>query len=242
MPERSATIVSDLHIGSPYFLREPFLCFLERIPPSHELILNGDVIDDPRRPLGLQDQRVLRRLREESRQRRVIWIRGNHDGRYTLENPGEIEFAAVCDLGKRLLVAHGDDFDQVMPRSLAFMMVMKALHGVRVRMGAPPVHVAQWAKKWGRLYRVLRENVMRNAVRYARENGYEAVTCGHAHFAEDRMLDGIRYINTGSWTETPLFYLVAEQEISLRSLDLPMEVLPARELPRRIAQHQTRAG
>jgi len=78
---------------------------------------------------------------------------------------------------------------------------------LRVRLGARPVHVAEYAKNWKAFYRVLRNNVMRNAVNCAVENGFEAVTCGHTHFAEDILLNGVRYINTGAWTEFPAHYL-----------------------------------
>ena len=41
----------------------------------------------------------------------------------------------------------------------------------------------------------------------ALENGYEAVICGHTHYPEDRVYNGVRYLNTGAWTESPAFYL-----------------------------------
>ena len=78
---------------------------------------------------------------------------------------------------------------------------------MRVKLGARPVHVAEYAKKWKSFYRVLRNNVRLNAVNFAMENGYQAVTCGHTHFAEDMVVNGVRYINTGAWTEAPAFYL-----------------------------------
>ena len=90
------------------------------------------------------------------------------------------------------------------------------MHDLRVKLGARSVHVAQYAKNWELLYRVLRKHVRINAVQYARENGFEAVTCGHTHFAEDIALNGIRYINTGAWTELPTFYIhVAEDQMNL---------------------------
>ena len=41
-----AIIVSDLHIGSRYFLRENFKQFLQNIPQDNEFILNGDIINN----------------------------------------------------------------------------------------------------------------------------------------------------------------------------------------------------
>jgi UDP-2,3-diacylglucosamine pyrophosphatase LpxH len=48
---------------------------------------------------------------------------------------------------------------------------------------------------------------MLNAVACAAANGFQAVTCGHTHYAEDSVCDGIRYVNTGAWTEMPAFCL-----------------------------------
>ena len=42
-----AIIISDLHIGSPYFQFGVFERFLEELPADHELIMNGDIIDSP---------------------------------------------------------------------------------------------------------------------------------------------------------------------------------------------------
>ena len=100
--------------------------------------------------------------------------------------------------------------------TVAFIKAFKLMHDLRVKLGARPVHVAKYAKKWELFYRFLRKNVMINAVNCAMENGYEAVTCGHTHYPEDRVFNGIRYINTGTWTEFPAFYLqVTGDEMTL---------------------------
>ena len=122
----------------------------------------------------------------------------------------------------RLLITHGDYFDEIMPRYQFFMKAFRSLHNLRVRLGAKPVHVADYAKKWRSFYRVLRNNVMWNAVNYAKGNGYEAVACGHTHYAEDAIVNGIRYINTGSWTEYPAFCVTVTDDdmVLARAADL----------------------
>ena len=99
-----------------------------------------------------------------------------------------------------------------MPRNQAFMKAFLLMHNLRVKLGAKPVHVANYAKKWEILYKVLRRNVMMNAVNCAMENGYEAVACGHTHYPEDTVFNGVRYINTGAWTESPACYLLVTAE------------------------------
>ena len=52
------------------------------------------------------------------------------------------------------------------------------------------------------------------------ENGFEAVTCSHTHYPENMVVDGIRYINTGAWTELPAHYLyVTADDITLNTVD-----------------------
>jgi UDP-2,3-diacylglucosamine pyrophosphatase LpxH len=208
-----AIVVSDLHIGLPYFRHQKFAHFLRSLEPDTPLILNGDVIDDPRRELEGEAAQVLDLLCSESYVRKVFWVRGNHDDGIQLGNPGEIRFCRHLEIGKRLLIVHGDDFDDIMPKSLWFIRMLKILHKLRIRLGAHPVHIAEFAKKWlPFLYRILTEEVKNNAVNCALENGFSAITCGHTHYAEDAFCEGVRYLNTGTWTEEPSYCLKLTEE------------------------------
>ena len=220
----NAIVVSDLHIGSPYFLHQGFESFLEKIPDDCELILNGDVIDDPKQKLQPDHQRILNRIDEVSRRQRVVWVCGNHDNGYIPNGFKHIQFKTHYTLDGKLLISHGYDFDDIMPKSQMFIQLFKLMHGLMIKLGARPVHVADYAKRFGRLYKILRDNVMKNAVHCALENGYEAVICGHTHFPEDRMFNGIRYMNTGAWTELPAFYLqMTENEMRLIKTPYPFQ-------------------
>jgi UDP-2,3-diacylglucosamine pyrophosphatase LpxH len=216
----NAIIVSDLHIGSRYFQFGVFERFLEELPADHELIMNGDIIDSPYAKMEKSDQRILDMIEAVSGQRKVVWVRGNHDNGYMPESFGKTIFKSSHRIGDRLLITHGDDFDDIMPRSRLFIKAFRLMHNLRVKMGARPVHVAEYAKKWKAFYRVLRKNIALNAVKCAAGNGFEAVTCGHTHYPEDILLDGIRYINTGAWTEFPAYYLqISAEEMVLNQVD-----------------------
>ena len=215
-----AIIISDLHVGSRYFLCRNFKRFIGGISDEYEIILNGDIIDNPYEKLEPSHQRALDLIKQHSYDQKVVWVRGNHDNGYVPKEFGKVLFRRFYAFGKDLLIVHGDDFDRIMPRNQTFMKIFKLMHQIRLKLGARPVHVAHYAKKWAILYNVLRYHVMTNAVNCALENGYEAVTCGHTHYPEDKIINGIRYVNTGAWTELPAFYLlVTADEMALIEAD-----------------------
>jgi UDP-2,3-diacylglucosamine pyrophosphatase LpxH len=222
----NAIIVSDLHIGSRYLLYQDFESFLGNISEEYELILNGDIVDNPHSKLIEPHQRIMDLIKKASYRQKVVWVRGNHDNGYIPREFGEVHFKSLYGINHRLLIAHGDDFDEIMPRNQAFTKAFKLMHNLRVKLGAKPVHVAHYAKKWEIFYNVLRKNVMMNAVNCAIENGYEAVTCGHTHYPEDRVFNGIRYINTGAWTEFPSFYLlVTPDRMTLKTVQNSLRIM-----------------
>ena len=212
-----AIIVSDLHIGLPQFHRQEFLDLVEPLSADTTLVLNGDILDNPNKQLSAQDRHVVDFIRDQSYKRTVIWLHGNHDDGYRMTEPGRIKYQRHLLIGDRLLVVHGDDFDEIMPRNQWFIRNFKRLHKLRVKLGASPVHVAEFAKKWFPfLYRILTAEVRNNAVKCAIENDVAAITCGHTHYVEDSLCEGVRYINTGAWTELPLCHiLVTEDKIEL---------------------------
>jgi UDP-2,3-diacylglucosamine pyrophosphatase LpxH len=215
-----AIIVSDLHLGSRYFVYQYFERLLENIPDNHELILNGDILDNPFTELRVTHQRILDCIEDLSHTQRVVWIRGNHDNGYIRKGFEKVNFKRIYNLEHKILIAHGDDFDEIMPRNRLFIRAFKKMLDLRIKFGARPVHVAHYAKKWKAFYKVLCRNVMMNAVSCATENGYDAVTCGHTHYPEDKVFNGVRYINTGAWTEFPGFYLhVTAEGLSLKAVD-----------------------
>ncbi len=194
---------------------------MERLPADAALVLNGDTVNRSRKAsMPEQHGHALDLLRKESLRRRIVWVRGNHDELYKLENPQKIEFCSCFSIEKKLFISHGFDFDNIMPRHRLFIILFRLFHRLRILLGAESVHVAYYAKKFRILYNLLKRHVAENAIEHARENGFGAVACGHTHCVEETTSDGIRYINTGSWTEKPLFYLsVNDNEMKLQQVE-----------------------
>lgn len=206
-----AYVTSDFHLGSTHCRRDAILQFLDSLAPGAILVLNGDIVQWSDIELKDDDMRVIERLRDISYERRVIWIRGNHDEDFTFEDQGQISSHDSFALKKRLFIAHGHHFDNIMPRNSLFVSLFRRFYALRSLFPGRRMHVAQYAKRFPRLYAVLRNNVALNAIEHARENAYEAVTCGHTHYAEARDIEGVHYFNTGAWTEDPSHYLEVDE-------------------------------
>ncbi len=215
-------ITSDVHLGLRQCKKEKFLDFLNRLPDGAELVLNGDTIthfysDDTLPP---EHKEIVARLRQESTKRNVVWIHGNNDKKLKLGDPGKIKFCNEYAIGKRLYITHGDRFDWLMPTLRAILIPIRLVYYSAAKLKGSKMHVAEYAKRFSFLYSVLCRHVAANATRYAKRHGYKAVTCGHTHFSEDHVIAGIRYLNTGCWTERDTAYIVVDDNgITLHKIE-----------------------
>ena len=218
-------ITSDLHLGCSHSRCAEFRAFLDSLPTGARLVLNGDIINHYYSDKNLEGEHrdTLDAIRAASFEREVIWIRGNNDKRLELSDPGRIQLVNDYAIGKRLYIAHGHRFDILMPMARLALIPARLIYYGIARLRGSKAHVAQSAKRLSRLYLVLCRHVAGNAARYAKKHGYEAVTCGHTHYVEERGINGVRYLNTGCWTEPGAAQIVVvddEGELLIRSPSL----------------------
>jgi UDP-2,3-diacylglucosamine pyrophosphatase LpxH len=219
-------IISDIHLGSEHCRLELFLRFLDCLPPGAALVINGDLADRWHAPLEGRHAEAFQRLRAEARQRPVIWVRGNHD-LYFDGDPGQIQMTESHAIGRQLLVIHGHTFDRLHGHKHLATALKKILR-FRMWIGAESVHAAHYAKRFELLYDLFCRSVRHRAIAHARAEGFHAVTCGHTHRAEDSVVKGVRYLNTGCWTETPVRSItVTAQAVELRIVDAVTRDPPA---------------
>ncbi len=220
----NAIVISDLHLESVHSLSHLIAGFIESLPEDCDLILNGDIIDSAYPNLPRENLRILELIRQESFRRNTIWIRGNHDNCSQMQDRGKIVFKRFHTIDDRLMVTHGNELDKTKERIQQLLRPFKLIQVILIKAGLKPVNVAHLASKFEPFYRLYRRKLMLDAVKFAKENGFKAIACGHTHYPEDRLIQGIRYINTGAWTEYPPFYLlVNEEEITLKKVDDSME-------------------
>lgn len=210
-------VVSDVHLGSRYLNAGVFLRFLDNLPPGTTLVLNGDVVNRNIRALPDGHKEALNRIRSLSAEIPVAWIRGNHDERFFMEDPGGISFADSLQVDGRLCVIHGHEFRNRITRQWPLALVFRALNLLKRHSRAEPAVTIACVKQLSFLHRIVCRHVALNAVEHAREKGVPAVTCGHTHLIEDLQFDGIRYMNTGSWLSNEAGFLdCSDDEITLK--------------------------
>lgn len=238
-----AIFISDLHLGTRNCQAEKLLELLHDYESDY-LYLLGDVVDlwAMRRNIHWSPaqntviQKVLRRARHGVR---VTLVPGNHDE--ALREYEGISFGHIRIVrtavhhaadGRRYLLIHGDEFDQVARYHRLFTIIGD--HGYTLMMtlshllsrGRRALGVAgHWS-----LSAAIKRNLKHAMVyvhdyetavaRHAAEQGFDGVICGHIHVSADKNIEGVRYMNCGDWVESC--------SAMIEHLDGRMELLGAR--------------
>jgi UDP-2,3-diacylglucosamine pyrophosphatase LpxH len=209
-----AVVLSDLHLGAQSCQVHTLQNFLENLPPTRQLILNGDVLENTESRLTKQHWRVLSRLRKYSDQLELIWVRGNHDS--DAESIAHLigatfvpEFAFTSG-GRRVLCVHGDAWDQFLTDHPWLTIAADWFYLNMQRLSR---RLAIRAKRQSKTVLHCVEKVRREALDYAKAKRADVVICGHTHNAEAPsgvLPTSPAYFNTGSWTDHDCHYLTAD--------------------------------
>ncbi len=219
-----SVFISDVHLGFRGARAEYLLDFLASIE-ARQIFVIGDLIDFWALKRAVYwpaaHQEVLRTLLTLARTgTRVTYVPGNHDelcrvlcgSRY---GPVEVRRDCVFEAadGRRLLVLHGDEFDDavkfggLLKRVGAFaydaiIRVNHGLHRVRRRLGYGYWSLADWIKE--RVPDALDyiDRFERAAAAEAARRGFDGVICGHLHRPALKEIDGVLYCNDGDWVES----------------------------------------
>jgi UDP-2,3-diacylglucosamine pyrophosphatase LpxH len=224
-------ILSDLHLGSKRCRTDQLREVLER-EPFERLILNGDTLNTLNlSKLRPEDWSLLEWLREVPRGRELVLLRGNHDHATPRNGQAFGPFDVLPSLlgvpmaeeyrldvgGEPYLVLHGDQFDL----SLNYPVMGEVAAWCYQLTEKLSKKLAKWVKKKSKDWSRVLEWARCQSAGYARKQGCAGVLTGHTHFADDLRIDGVRYVNTGCWTEYPCAYA------TLHGADLALHQLQA---------------
>jgi UDP-2,3-diacylglucosamine pyrophosphatase LpxH len=225
MPNVRSVFISDVHLGTRACQAERLIDFLREHPAKH-LFLVGDIIDFWSMSRGIHwsraqntvVQKILRRARHDEQ---VVLVPGNHDEAlrdYCETVFGDIKLAReyiheTAD-GRRFLLIHGDDFDQVTRHhrwvavlgDVAYNLLVRVngwLSSTRRILGiAGYWSLAGYAKRRVKTALQFIFDFEDSVIHHVRERGLDGVICGHIHWAALKEVDGLVYANCGDWVDS----------------------------------------
>jgi UDP-2,3-diacylglucosamine pyrophosphatase LpxH len=216
--------ISDTHLGTKGCKADLLADFLNH-NTCDTLYLVGDIVDGWRLKHRWfwpeNHNRVLDALLAAiDRGTRIVYVPGNHDevlrgycGRVVAGV--EVCFEAIHETadGRKLLIVHGDQFDQVIACAKwlahagdwaysAALELNEIFNGARRSVGLGYWSLSAWLKQ-----------KVKNALEYicrfelavadhARARGFDGVVCGHIHHATIKDIGGVLYLNDGDWVES----------------------------------------
>jgi UDP-2,3-diacylglucosamine pyrophosphatase LpxH len=212
MMDYTTLIISDLHLGA-YNCRADLLSnFL--LSKFDRLIINGDIIDHSNlHSFKPEHWLVIDKLRSLASEKRLVVINGNHDMLTTSATASFLPYMlgincySLFELivnHKNYLITHGHAFDSALnwPRTVdALDFIYRTTQHINK-------DAARWLKHKAKTFGGIVDKVKTGAISKAKSGGYEGVIAGHTHHADDDYIDGIHYLNTGSWVETPCHYVI----------------------------------
>jgi UDP-2,3-diacylglucosamine pyrophosphatase LpxH len=217
-------IVSDVHLGTKGSKAKEIARFLKQFNCDN-LILNGDIIDgwqlkksgSWKRKHTRFFNRVLKMMENQSTN--VYYLRGNHDDFLDQILPLQIgRLQILADMtyesnGKTYFITHGDVFDSITTnlRWIAYLgdvgytfllWLNRVVNYYRFKKGLPYFSLSQFVK--GKVKQAVSyvDDYETELAKMAKAKGCDGIICGHIHKAENRMIDGIHYLNSGDWVET----------------------------------------
>ncbi|WP_343237723.1 UDP-2,3-diacylglucosamine diphosphatase [Stenotrophomonas sp. ISL-67] len=233
--------LSDVHLGSRHCHAAELAAFLGRLR-CQRLYLVGDIVDlwwlAHRRASWhaahsevIQALHALRRAGTE-----IVYIPGNHDASLRqlcgLMLPAmRVRRRAIHTTadGRRLLVVHGDDYDDAtqfggLQERFGNWLYYRILTGNRLlnaarrRLGLRYWSLSAFLKKHSGAAERYIERFVQAGLADVRQRGLDGIVCGHIHRAALVERDGLVYANDGDWVES-LTALAEDADGGLRLMD-----------------------
>ena len=224
MKKVRAIFLSDIHLGTRACQAERLLAFLKEYESDY-LYLVGDIVDiwAMRRTIYWPPEHntiVQKILRKARHQTKILFVPGNHDEalrHYLGMSFGALDIVGetvhTTATGKKLLLLHGDQYDQVTTCARWLSVLGDVSYTLLVHIN----RVLAWLRQklnvgghWS-LADYAKRNVLKAvafigdfehaAARTAVERGVDGIVCGHIHTPVIRPLGPVTYYNCGDWVD-----------------------------------------
>lgn len=224
MNNYESVFISDLHLGIKDCKAEELLSFLQSFT-CNKLYIVGDGIDFwalHKRVFWppVYDKIIACIFDKMKFGCQVFWILGNHEDIMREHIPITLGNLKILDStihqclnGKRLLVIHGDCFDNVIQQTpwLAHigdrlydltMFVNRNINSLRKKMGYEYWPLSHHVKLRVKAVVSFISDFECHIVKKAHEIGAEGIVCGHIHHGENKMIEDVHYLNCGDFVDS----------------------------------------
>jgi len=247
--EINTLIISDIHLGSEVARPKAVKDLLMRYD-FKRLILLGDIFD------SLNFSRLkkehwnllsyIRKLSNPGNNIKVIWVEGNHD-----EGLSEIMSHLIgikvfkeyywISKGRKYLAIHGHQFDRFLNENIIISSISSYLYYKIQKYDRANQNISRFIKKRSKGWLRLSNKVADGALYYAKANEADIVICGHTHQSLRKEMEGVKYFNTGCWTDIPSTYVTIDNsgKIELKEFEDKLEIVSYRDLPFPESKHVT---
>ncbi|HAY34150.1 MAG TPA: UDP-2,3-diacylglucosamine diphosphatase [Ignavibacteria bacterium] len=217
-------IVSDIHLGSPVARPKEVLELLQGFN-FKRLILLGDIFDDLNfKRLKKEHWNLLsyiRKLSNPGKNIEVVWVEGNHDEGLIdklshligIEAYSEYEFEIS---GNKIIAVHGHQFDRFLNENIFISNISSFIYNKIQKYDRENQALSRFIKRKSKGWLRLSHKVADSAIEYAKKKNRDTVICGHTHQILQKNTGGIKYFNTGCWTDIPSTYITIDFEGNVR--------------------------
>lgn len=219
-----SVFISDLHLGSEACNAEKLNEFLSTFT-CENLFLVGDIIDilaltKKKSYFPQEHVNVIRKLLTKAKKgTKIFYVIGNHDmaiGKYTdiINTIGNItiadEFIYTTVTGKKLLVSHGHLYDNIVLYHVWVAHLGDFLYDKIVSLSGAIDKIRKlFNMEYWSLAAFLKTKVKHvlefiyafesAVIREAKKRGLDGAVCGHIHFLNAKIVDGLDYYNCGDF-------------------------------------------
>jgi len=179
------------------------------------LIVLGDLFNDLNfTRLGKEDWKLLSYLRKISKDVRVIWVEGNHDG----PSSGVISLLLGMELvqefewehaGEKYVAIHGHQFDHFIQDNPTITNIACAIYFTLQLMDKKTHKFSRFVKRISKKWLRMSNEVAAKATAYGEKKGRHVI-CGHTHRMTEKP-GKFRYYNSGCWTDIPSSFLTVDK-------------------------------
>ena len=205
-------IISDLHLGSSVSQPGKALELLQSYA-FRKLILLGDVFESlDFRNLPQEAWDFLNYVGKFSKENKVRWVIGNHDAELaevfkSLMDARIYETYTWQYKGEKYLAIHGHQFDRFLINNVFLSYLATNIYNFIQKFDSEDKKFSHFVKRKSKGWLRLSEKVSNSALKYGRKKGANYIFCGHTHKAMEKEKHGVKYYNSGCWTDTPCTYI-----------------------------------